>query len=109
MLNSPGKLQVLWPCLHYAVPDAPKSKTFYESKSYAQYKAVNQLFADAIVANYEDGDISEPSHTHPFGRLFTFAISMGKRLPSDASSPTRPRKNPVSNNRFLPPRSLPFL
>ncbi|KAI5117721.1 hypothetical protein M0805_006207 [Coniferiporia weirii] len=49
--------QVLWPCLHYAIPDAPKTKSFYESESWAQYCAVNQKFADAIIANYEDGDI----------------------------------------------------
>ena len=49
--------QVLWPCLHYAVPDAPKTKSFYESASYKQYVAVNQRFADAIVAAYQDGDI----------------------------------------------------
>lgn len=49
--------QVLWPALHYAVPDAPKTKFFYESASYKQYVAVNQHFADAIVANYQDGDI----------------------------------------------------
>lgn len=51
--------QVLWPSLHYAVPDAPKTKAFYESASWAQYVAVNQKFADAITANYEEGDISE--------------------------------------------------
>ena len=51
--------QVLWPCLHYAIPDAPKTKSFYESETFAQYCAVNQKFADAIVANYEEGDISE--------------------------------------------------
>ncbi|THH17685.1 hypothetical protein EW146_g3181 [Bondarzewia mesenterica] len=49
--------QVLWPCLHYVVPDAPKTKYFYESSSFKQYVAVNQRFADAIVANYQDGDI----------------------------------------------------
>ncbi|KAJ7748550.1 alpha,alpha-trehalose-phosphate synthase [Mycena maculata] len=49
--------QVLWPCLHYAIPDAPKTKMFYESASFKQYVAVNQRFADAIVANYQDGDI----------------------------------------------------
>ncbi|KAF7979898.1 hypothetical protein HWV62_40284, partial [Athelia sp. TMB] len=48
---------VLWPCLHYAIPDAPKTKLFYESASYKQYVAVNQRFADAIVANYQEGDI----------------------------------------------------
>ncbi|KAJ7655286.1 alpha,alpha-trehalose-phosphate synthase [Mycena polygramma] len=49
--------QVLWPCLHYAIPDAPKTKMFYESASFKQYVAVNQRFADAIAANYQDGDI----------------------------------------------------
>jgi trehalose 6-phosphate synthase/phosphatase len=49
--------QVLWPCLHYAIPDAPKTKLFYESASFKQYVAVNQRFADAIIANYQDGDI----------------------------------------------------
>jgi len=49
--------QVLWPCLHYAIPDAPRTKTFYESASYSQYVAVNQRFADAIIAAHQDGDI----------------------------------------------------
>lgn len=49
---------VLWPCLHYVVPDAPKTKSFYESSSYKQYISVNQRFADTIVANYQEGDIS---------------------------------------------------
>lgn len=49
---------VLWPCLHYVVPDAPKTKSFYESSSYKQYVSVNQRFADTIVANYQEGDIS---------------------------------------------------
>lgn len=51
--------QVLWPALHSAVPDAPKTKLFYESASYKQYVAVNQRFADTIIANYQEGDISE--------------------------------------------------
>ncbi|TCD64575.1 hypothetical protein EIP91_003902 [Steccherinum ochraceum] len=49
--------QVLWPCLHYAIPDAPKTKSFYESASFKQYVAVNQRFADAIVSAYTEGDI----------------------------------------------------
>ena len=49
--------QVLWPTLHYAVPDAPKTKTFYESTSFEQYKAVNQKFADAIAKEYKPGDV----------------------------------------------------
>lgn len=51
-------LQVLWPALHYAIPDAPKTKSFYESASWAQYQSVNQRFADVIIANYREGDIS---------------------------------------------------
>ncbi len=50
--------QVLWPCLHYAIPDAPKTKSFYESESWHQYVAVNQKFADTIIANYQEDDIS---------------------------------------------------
>ncbi|KAF9516717.1 glycosyltransferase family 20 protein [Hydnum rufescens UP504] len=49
--------QVLWPSLHYAVPDAPKTKVFYESSSFEQYKTVNQKFANAIVSVYREGDI----------------------------------------------------
>ncbi|KDQ16896.1 glycosyltransferase family 20 protein [Botryobasidium botryosum FD-172 SS1] len=49
--------QVLWPSLHYAIPDAPKTKVFYESSAFAQYLAVNQKFADAVVSVYKEGDI----------------------------------------------------
>ncbi|KAG6913660.1 hypothetical protein DXG01_005280, partial [Tephrocybe rancida] len=49
--------QVLWPCLHYAIPDAPKTKMFYESASFKQYVAVNQRFTNAIIAAHQDGDI----------------------------------------------------
>lgn len=49
--------QVLWPCLHYAVPDAPKTKCFYESASFKQYRSVNQRFADIIIENYREGDL----------------------------------------------------
>jgi trehalose-6-phosphate synthase len=54
--------QVLWPCLHYVVSDAPKTKSFYESSSYRQYVSVNQRFADTIIANYQEGDISTLVH-----------------------------------------------
>ncbi|KAG9092931.1 hypothetical protein FS749_015330 [Ceratobasidium sp. UAMH 11750] len=49
--------QVLWPSLHYAIPDAPKTKTFYESTSFRQYEVVNQKFADTIVREYQEGDV----------------------------------------------------
>ncbi|KAF5326221.1 hypothetical protein D9611_000735 [Ephemerocybe angulata] len=50
-------IQVLWPCLHYAVPDAPKTKMFYESATYKQYVSVNQRFARTIASLYQDGDV----------------------------------------------------
>ncbi|CCA66498.1 related to alpha,alpha-trehalose-phosphate synthase, 115 KD subunit [Serendipita indica DSM 11827] len=49
--------QVLWPSLHYIIPDAPRTKVMYESSSFIQYKAVNQAFADKIASVYKDGDI----------------------------------------------------
>ncbi|KIL62946.1 glycosyltransferase family 20 protein [Amanita muscaria Koide BX008] len=49
--------QVLWPCLHYAVPDAPKTKLFYESASWKQYVAVNRRFADTIMDHIQEGDM----------------------------------------------------
>ncbi|KAG8963789.1 hypothetical protein FRC03_002549 [Tulasnella sp. 419] len=50
--------QVLWPTLHYAVPDAPKTRAnLYESTSFEQYKAVNEKFAEAIISAYQEGDI----------------------------------------------------
>ncbi|ESK86149.1 glycosyltransferase family 20 protein [Moniliophthora roreri MCA 2997] len=49
--------KVLWPALHYAVPDAPRTKLFYESASYKQYLAVNRLFAQKIAAIVKPGDV----------------------------------------------------
>ncbi|KAI6134411.1 hypothetical protein EV401DRAFT_1908634, partial [Pisolithus croceorrhizus] len=40
--------QVLWPCLHYAVPDAPNTKFFYESASFKQCRSVDRHFADIL-------------------------------------------------------------
>lgn len=48
--------QILWPVLHYQIPDNPKSKA-YEDHSWVYYKAVNQAFADRIVKNYKRGDV----------------------------------------------------
>lgn len=50
--------QILWPTFHYQVLDAHKSKA-YESPSWLDYKAMNQAFADKIVAMYKPGDLSE--------------------------------------------------
>lgn len=41
------------------MPDAPKTSVVYESSSFAQYKSVNEKFAEAIVANYREGDVGE--------------------------------------------------
>lgn len=49
--------QVLWPALHYAVPDAPRTKLFYESASFKDYVAVNQQFADTIKGIWREGDV----------------------------------------------------
>ncbi|PCH42911.1 glycosyltransferase family 20 protein [Wolfiporia cocos MD-104 SS10] len=70
--------QVLWPCLHYAIPDAPKTKSFYESASYKQYVAVNQRFADAIIAAYQDGDIIWVNDYH----LMLLPSMLRARLPT---------------------------
>ena len=83
--------QVLWPCLHYVIPDAPKTKYFYESSAWAQYKTVNQRFADAIVANYKYGDISASYFPGTIVDLsLKLLYSLGERLPSHAP----PRNDP---------------
>ncbi|KAI0370930.1 hypothetical protein BV20DRAFT_966016 [Pilatotrama ljubarskyi] len=70
--------QVLWPALHYAVPDAPKTKSFYESAAFKQYVAVNQRFADAIVSAYQEGDIIWVNDYH----LMLLPQMLRERLPS---------------------------
>ncbi|KAJ7693561.1 alpha,alpha-trehalose-phosphate synthase [Mycena rosella] len=74
--------QVLWPCLHYAIPDAPKTKMFYESASFKQYVAVNQRFADAIIANYQDGDIIWVNDYHLM--LLPAMLRASSRIPAHA-------------------------
>lgn len=44
--------QILWPTLHYQIPDDPKSKVF-EEHSFKHYKRLNQLVADKIVETYK--------------------------------------------------------
>lgn len=44
--------QILWPTLHYQIPDDPKSKAF-EDHSYHYYKLLNQMVADKIVEIYK--------------------------------------------------------
>lgn len=43
--------QILWPTLHYQIPDDPKLKAF-EEHLYNYYKKVNQMVADKIVESY---------------------------------------------------------
>ncbi|OWB73643.1 transferase activity protein [[Candida] boidinii] len=47
--------QILWPTFHYQIPDDPKSNAF-ENHSWNDYKEVNQLIANSIIAQYKDGD-----------------------------------------------------
>lgn len=47
--------QILWPTLHYIIPDNPNSKAF-EDHSWNYYKKLNQQFADKIVSIFEEGD-----------------------------------------------------
>lgn len=48
--------QILWPTLHYQVPDDPKSKAF-EDHSWEYYKLLNEIFADEIAKKYKPGDV----------------------------------------------------
>lgn len=48
--------QILWPTMHYQIPDNPNSKAF-EDHSWNYYQNLNQLFADKIISVYKDGDI----------------------------------------------------
>ncbi|CCG26080.1 Tps3 regulatory subunit of trehalose-phosphate synthase [Candida orthopsilosis Co 90-125] len=43
--------QILWPTLHYQIPDDPKSKAF-EDHSWGHYVLMNQLVADKLVETF---------------------------------------------------------
>ncbi|KAJ3497214.1 hypothetical protein NMY22_g19723 [Coprinellus aureogranulatus] len=73
--------QVLWPALHYAVPDAPKTKMFYESATYKQYVAVNQRFAETIASIYQEGDVIFINDYH----LMLLPLMLRKILPPTAA------------------------
>ncbi|KAF5354480.1 hypothetical protein D9758_012423 [Tetrapyrgos nigripes] len=53
--------QVLWPTLHYTVPDAPKTKLLVysspTSKAYKDYVEVNRKVAEKIKEIYREGDV----------------------------------------------------
>ncbi|ODV89465.1 glycosyltransferase family 20 protein [Tortispora caseinolytica NRRL Y-17796] len=48
--------QILWPTLHYQIPDNPKSKA-YEDHSWIHYYTLNRGIADAVIAAYKPDDI----------------------------------------------------
>lgn len=47
---------ILWPTLHYQIPDNPKSKA-YEDHSWVYYVKVNEAFAERIAKNWKRGDV----------------------------------------------------
>ncbi|KAG6871453.1 hypothetical protein C0992_010919 [Termitomyces sp. T32_za158] len=66
---------------------------FYESASFKQYVAVNQRFADAIIAAHQEGDIIWVSGYHVPG-LLRDSGKIPLTTPSGVSctSPSRPRR-----------------
>lgn len=53
--------QILWPTLHYQIPDDPKSKAF-EEHSFHHYRLLNQLMADRIVEVYKRENAHLPAN-----------------------------------------------
>ena len=47
---------ILWPVLHYQIPDHPKSKA-YEDHSWVYYVKINQLFVDKIIKDWKREDV----------------------------------------------------
>ncbi|KAI9323686.1 glycosyltransferase family 20-domain-containing protein [Dichotomocladium elegans] len=50
--------QVLWPHFHYVVQD-DQQNMMYQEHTWKAYQSLNQRFADVIVENYQEGDISK--------------------------------------------------
>ncbi|CCF56672.1 hypothetical protein KAFR_0B03760 [Kazachstania africana CBS 2517] len=48
--------QILWPTLHYQIPDNPYSKAF-EDHSWNYYQRLNELYAEKIVEIYKPDDV----------------------------------------------------
>ena len=48
--------RILWPFLHYQIPDNPKDKT-YLNRTWDDYVLINQIFAERIVNEWKIGDI----------------------------------------------------
>lgn len=49
---------MLWPYFHYVVQDDLQNM-MYQNDAWMAYKSLNQRFADVIVENYQEGDISK--------------------------------------------------
>lgn len=77
--------QVLWPCLHYAVPDAPKTKLFFESAAFKQYVAVSKRFAEAIESVWTEGDVVWINDYHLM--LLPLLLRQSTRIPALARAP----------------------
>lgn len=52
--------QVLWPYFHYIVQDDPQNMMSQDGP-YKAYQELNKQFADTIIENYKEGDISKYS------------------------------------------------
>lgn len=48
----------LWGALHYQLPEETRAILF-EDDTYAAYVALNRAFADNIIEEYKEGDMSE--------------------------------------------------
>ena len=67
---------ILWPVLHYQIPDNPKSKA-YEDHSFSYYVKINEAFADRIAKNWKRGDVIWIHDYH----LFLVPSMLRKKLP----------------------------
>ncbi|CAN3366407.1 trehalose synthase complex regulatory subunit Tps3p [Diutina catenulata] len=78
--------QVLWPTLHYQIPDDPKSKAF-EDHSWNYYQEVNQMVADKVVDSFikaNGEDYSSPDNAiwvHDY-HLMLVPLMVRHRLPN---------------------------
>ena len=73
---------ILWPMLHYQIPDNPKSKA-YEEHSWIYYVKVNQAFAEQIARNWKKGDSIWVHDYH----LMLVPAMLRKMLPNTVESP----------------------
>ncbi|KAF8830844.1 hypothetical protein HHX47_DHR2000961 [Lentinula edodes] len=88
--------RVLWPALHYAVPDALETRLFHESASYKQYANANWPFTQRIGEVWK-GDVG-------FFLNVAFPSSKGQaqRSPAASSSSRRRHYSPVRPSGWPP-------